>query len=476
MPNSPRVLEEASTQLPEALHELLALLPADEQQALEKVWTLHRTVVNTQQQLQAQQGQSSLHELVPPLNAFNGLSASSKVAKLLPQIFTGYSYVGLQTIIGGLSLDSRFRPDDIYTQQMQSMPPEAMLLSPNSCLRSIFHLGTANVRTDFNRKLIASFPEDTSYIAAVTLLQAPVAFAPGVTPGAVAPRTSAAASAANNPELEASGSANSPRVGTNSDAASCEVRSDDPALYFIPTIFVLTSEGYFVTTVTLEAMPHPYLRFGDNLTMSEIVGDLAFQLHLQHRRERMYVHLVRPDPQCARDAAPGQRPRIGKPQFLAGMEYADFLHRRLDSLDAQRFLGFVIDKQIQGLLILRQGASAQELGIADPLPGIIHCFPVICNPISQIQKNFFLTLVKGTVFLRTYVQKHPPAQGDAVAEHAHDLPAGLIIVVAGPVSPGGVDGGAKLPLPLRSVKRNPLLRRFIIPVTLHTGIEYHIGI
>lgn len=277
MPNSPRVLEEASTQLPEALHELLALLPADEQQALEKVWTLHRTVVNTQQQLQAQQGQSSLHELVPPLNAFNGLSASSKVAKLLPQIFTGYSYVGLQTIIGGLSLDSRFRPDDIYTQQMQSMPPEAMLLSPNSCLRSIFHLGTANVRTDFNRKLIASFPEDTSYIAAVTLLQAPVAFAPGVTPGAVAPRTSAAASAANNPELEASGSANSPRVGTNSDAASCEVRSDDPALYFIPTIFVLTSEGYFVTTVTLEAMPHPYLRFGDNLTMQDLSAEAYAQ-------------------------------------------------------------------------------------------------------------------------------------------------------------------------------------------------------
>lgn len=268
MPNSQLALEESSTQLPAALQELLQLLPSDEQQALQKVWLLHRTVVATQQQLQSQQGQSSLRELVPPLNAFNGLSSHSKVAQLLPQVFTGYSYVGLQTIIGGLSLDSSFRPEDIYTQQMQSMPPEAMLLSPNSCLRSIFHLGTASVRTDFNRKLIASFPEDTTYIAAVTLLQAPVAFAPGLTPGAVAPRDAAAATAPQ-PNGESKSAAQRAGISNSQYASSCEVSIDDPELYFIPTIFVLTTEGYFVTTITLEAMAHPYLRFSDGQELSD---------------------------------------------------------------------------------------------------------------------------------------------------------------------------------------------------------------
>lgn len=263
---SPRALEDASTQLPPALHELLNLLPADEQQALRKVWTLHRTVVNTQQQLQTQQEHQNIHELVPPLNAFNGLIAQSKIAQLLPQVFTGYSYVGLQTIIGGLSLDTSFRPADIYTQQMQSMPPEAMLLSPNSCLRSILFLGTSGARADFNRQLIATFPEDTNYIAAVTLLQAPVAFAPGVTPGAVAPKKAAASAIDTNTPSTQGTRSSSNYKGYAEASTSTEVSTDDPNLYFIPTIFVLTSEGYFVTTVTLEAMPHPYLRFEEQST------------------------------------------------------------------------------------------------------------------------------------------------------------------------------------------------------------------
>lgn len=247
---APSTQEHPASQLPAALNELLALLPPQEQDALRQVWLLHRQISLTQKTLNDTIPTMPMHELVPPLNAFNGLVASSPVARLLPQVFTGYSYVALQTMIGGLSLNTHFAPEDIYTQQMQSMPPQAMLLSPNSCLRNIYHLGSSPLRTKFIAQLIKSLPEDSTYIAAVTLIEAPLAFNDGT--GA-----DETVDARNEYGLNARASGAWGTNGVNDSTVA------DPNQYFIPTIFLLTSTGYFVATLTLEPMEHPYLRFAD---------------------------------------------------------------------------------------------------------------------------------------------------------------------------------------------------------------------
>jgi len=56
--------------------------------------------------------------------------------------------------------------------------------------------------------------------------------------------------------------------------------------------------------------------------MSQIISNFSFQLHLQHRGKGMGLQILRPNPQCPRDAAPRQRAGIGKMKLLASVHVA----------------------------------------------------------------------------------------------------------------------------------------------------------
>ena len=100
---------------------------------------------------------------------------------------------------------------------------------------------------------------------------------------------------------------------------------------------------------------------GHNLAMSQIVGNLTFQFHLQNRGQRMHLHLVSTDPQGSGNAAPGQRTGIAEGKLLPGMENADLLYPGLHTLHTQELRGLIIDKEIDGLFVCRKSANSKKL-------------------------------------------------------------------------------------------------------------------
>ena len=98
--------------------------------------------------------------------------------------------------------------------------------------------------------------------------------------------------------------------------------------------------------------------------MSQIISNFSFQLHLQHRGKGMGLQILRPNPQCPRDAAPRQRAGIGKAKLLAAVQRRYSFYRCLHSFDAYAFQRFVIQEKVKDLLIRGQRAASQKLMVA----------------------------------------------------------------------------------------------------------------
>ena len=158
------------------------------------------------------------------------------------------------------------------------------------------------------------------------------------------------------------------------------------------------------------------------------------------------------------------------------MENRYFFHRSLHTFHTESLSRCVINKEVDRLLVCRKSASAQELCIIQTFFRAVYRFFMVGDPGSQILQNFFLSFIQRAILLRSYVKKHPSPQSDAVAEHPDDLTAGLVIVVGRTIAPGIVDRRTEFPFPFRSVKRNSLLRRLIIAIPLHAGVQDHMGI
>ena len=111
------------------------------------------------------------------------------------------------------------------------------------------------------------------------------------------------------------------------------------------------------------------------------------------------------------------------------MQNRHLLHRCLNALHAQRLLRFVINKKINRLLIRRNRTSSEEMIVIQALIRTENSLLVIMNPSAEIQQHLLLTLIERSVLFRPDVQQHSSAEGNTVAEHAHNLAAALVIIV-----------------------------------------------